>query len=135
MNWLNQAWKSTTADNSPLVQFPHAFTPMLLRNVGRCLACVNSSRVGNVCACNSHSSDIARPQTKRLGCFQALEILARPAGFEPTTPWFVARYSIQLSYGREGANYNKSLHPMVRPFVDARAAAPIIACPTQRRRI
>src|SRR5713101_237908 len=27
--------------------------------------------------------------------------LARPAGIEPTTPWFVARYSIQLSYGRE----------------------------------
>ncbi len=26
--------------------------------------------------------------------------LVRPAGFEPTTPWFVAKYSIQLSYGR-----------------------------------
>jgi hypothetical protein len=26
--------------------------------------------------------------------------MARLAGFEPTTPWFVARYSIQLSYSR-----------------------------------
>jgi len=25
----------------------------------------------------------------------------RLAGFEPTTPWFVAKYSIQLSYSRK----------------------------------
>jgi hypothetical protein len=29
-----------------------------------------------------------------------LIFLARLAGFEPTTPWFVAKYSIQLSYSR-----------------------------------
>ncbi len=31
--------------------------------------------------------------------------LARLAGIEPTTPWFVAKYSIQLSYSRERFNY------------------------------
>ena len=31
----------------------------------------------------------------RAGC------LARPEGFEPPTPKFVAWYSIQLSYGRK----------------------------------
>ena len=31
---------------------------------------------------------------------KALEKVVRLAGFEPTTPWFVAKYSIQLSYSR-----------------------------------
>ena len=34
------------------------------------------------------------------------EILVRLAGIEPTTPWFVAKYSIQLSYSRAGKHYN-----------------------------
>ena len=29
-----------------------------------------------------------------------LGIVARPERFERPTPWFVAKYSIQLSYGR-----------------------------------
>ena len=35
--------------------------------------------------------------------FRALH-LARLAGIEPTTPWFVAKYSIQLSYSRAKKN-------------------------------
>ena len=34
------------------------------------------------------------------------QILVRLAGIEPTTPWFVAKYSIQLSYSREAPNYS-----------------------------
>jgi hypothetical protein len=32
----------------------------------------------------------------------------RLAGIEPTTPWFVAKYSIQLSYSREKQDYNSA---------------------------
>ena len=35
--------------------------------------------------------------------------MVRLAGFEPTTPWFVAKYSIQLSYSREASDYNTKL--------------------------
>ncbi len=33
-------------------------------------------------------------------CRLLLFLLVRPEGFEPPTPWFVAKYSIQMSYGR-----------------------------------
>ena len=44
---------------------------------------------------------------KRVARFllQPFELLVRLAGIEPTTPWFVAKYSIQLSYSREKQNY------------------------------
>jgi transcription elongation factor GreB len=32
--------------------------------------------------------------------------LVRLAGIEPTTPWFVAKYSIQLSYSRAAYDYS-----------------------------
>jgi hypothetical protein len=37
-------------------------------------------------------------------CSQLFDLLARPERFELPTPWFVARYSIQLSYGRAVRN-------------------------------
>ena len=42
--------------------------------------------------------------------FRALH-LARLAGIEPTTPWFVAKYSIQLSYSRQGRDCMPFLLP------------------------
>jgi hypothetical protein len=35
--------------------------------------------------------------------------VVRLAGFEPTTPWFVAKYSIQLSYSRTLNGYNAGM--------------------------
>jgi hypothetical protein len=37
---------------------------------------------------------------------KSLVHMVRLAGIEPTTPWFVAKYSIQLSYSRYMENYN-----------------------------
>ena len=38
-------------------------------------------------------------------CFEAF-YLVRLAGIEPTTPWFVAKYSIQLSYSRKAGEFS-----------------------------
>src|SRR3990167_1860768 len=55
------------------------------------------------------------PQACRTGKEKARNLfrlrafrLVRLAGIEPTTPWFVAKYSIQLSYSREA---HDSTHP------------------------
>jgi hypothetical protein len=46
---------------------------------------------------------ISRKQEKSPQLFQVAGFLflVRLAGIEPTTPWFVAKYSIQLSYSRQ----------------------------------
>ena len=43
-------------------------------------------------------------ETPKLLIFK--EKLVRLAGIEPTTPWFVAKYSIQLSYSRAARYYS-----------------------------
>ena len=39
-------------------------------------------------------------QKALISCDIRAYLLVRLAGIEPTTPWFVAKYSIQLSYSR-----------------------------------
>ena len=78
----------------------------------------------------------------RLKHHKPLTYLARPAGIEPATPWFVAKYSIHLSYGRMKRNYSKlaeggiarySLTRIPRPSATAseppcrRPARPVVA--------
>jgi hypothetical protein len=45
-------------------------------------------------------SNRARLKMKKACLSTGLSYMARPARFERATAWFVARYSIQLSYGR-----------------------------------
>jgi hypothetical protein len=75
---------------------------------------------------------IAQRKTARKlafpSCVSRTEILVRLAGIEPTTPWFVAKYSIQLSYSREALHYSMDGRlrlEIVMLFCDA-AASPIL---------
>ena len=55
-----------------------------------------------------HPEDLRRTlmSAMRTREFWKGEVMVRPEGFEPPTYWFVARRSIQLSYGRtlQGCN-------------------------------
>ena len=58
------------------------------------------------------SHELMQAQKEQKVCKQNLQtfvLLVRLAGFEPTTPWFVAKYSIQLSYSRRERNYSMFL--------------------------
>jgi hypothetical protein len=68
---------------------------------------------------NGRRLKIKRPFTDGTGRYKEKRISAcganpffllmvRLAGIEPTTPWFVAKYSIQLSYSRVSRNYNSA---------------------------
>ena len=41
-----------------------------------------------------HAKVTQRQERKRAASLQPLDLLARPAGIEPTTPWFVARVKV-----------------------------------------
>ena len=53
------------------------------------------------------STNKSTPKAKKGIRFSSNPLnLVRLAGIEPTTPWFVAKYSIQLSYSREKQDYS-----------------------------
>ena len=56
---------------------------------------------------NDGGVETLSPTTKKPQSFSTLRlvVLVRLAGIEPTTPWFVAKYSIQLSYSRRSHDY------------------------------
>jgi transcription elongation factor GreB len=55
-----------------------------------------------------------------------VHILVRLAGIEPTTPWFVAKYSIQLSYSRNSHNYAMEEKNYITPAGHARLRAELL---------
>ena len=52
--------------------------------------------------------------------------MVRLAGIEPTTPWFVAKYSIQLSYSRNSHNYAMEEKNYITPAGHARLRAELL---------
>ena len=50
--------------------------------------------------------DPGTPSKRPAGRIIPSKKLVRLAGIEPTTPWFVAKYSIQLSYSRKDKHYS-----------------------------
>jgi len=55
-----------------------------------------------------------------------VHILVRLAGIEPTTPWFVAKYSIQLSYSRNSHNYAMEEKNYITPAGHTRLRAELL---------
>ena len=69
--------------------------------------CANYVEAGGICSLPQNRPDKEKRATPcERNPLSLMQIMARPAGIEPTTPWFVAKYSIQLSYGREERDYN-----------------------------
>ena len=57
---------------------------------------------------NSKSQIRRSRKNKRAGFRQPFVFVVRPERFELPTPWFVAKYSIQMSYGRlRGPDYTE----------------------------
>ena len=80
--------KSLIEGSNPSHSARHKKTPLC--GVFLCLAEVRASRSQAFVGTKKNRQTISLP----------VSIMARPERFELPTAWFVARYSIQLSYGR-----------------------------------
>src|SRR5665647_145467 len=69
---------------------------------------------------------ITPERRKDLVPFDAKSLIhmVRLAGIEPTTPWFVAKYSIQLSYSRPIAILARGMHSIPRALASAKQRQP-----------
>jgi transcription elongation factor GreB len=59
--------------------------------------------------------------------------MVRLAGIEPTTPWFVAKYSIQLSYSRNSHNYAMEEKNYITPIGHERIKTELLQLLNQDR--